>query len=61
MFDLSYDQINAMMKEGLVNHIENQKGKVTVDTTIKKLRYEISQLSTSMNNFITENENLVAN
>ena len=61
MFDLSYDQINAMMKEGLVNHIENQKGKVTVDTTIKELRYEISQLSTSMNNFITENENLVAN
>ena len=61
MFDLSYDQINAMMKEGLVNHIENQKGKVTVDTTIKKLRYEISKLSTSMNNFITENENLVAN
>ena len=61
MFDLSYDQINAMMKEGLVNHIENQKGKVTVDTTIKKLRYEISQLSTSMNNFITENENLLAN
>ena len=37
LFDLSYDQINAMKKKDLVNHIENLKGKVTVDATIKKL------------------------
>ena len=34
-FDLSYDHINAMKKKDLVNNIENLKGKVTVDTTIK--------------------------
>ena len=37
LFDLSYDQIHAMKKKDLVNHIENLKGKVTVDATIKKL------------------------
>ena len=36
-FDLSYVQVNAMKKKALVNHIENLKGKVTVDATIKKL------------------------
>ena len=55
LFDLSYDQINAMKKKDLVNHIENLKGKVTVDATIKKLCDEISQLSTSVNNLMTEN------
>ena len=58
LFDLSYDQINAMKKKDLVNHVENLKGKVTVDATIKKLCDEISQLSTSVNNLITENEKL---
>ena len=33
-----------MKKKDLVNHIENLKGKVTVDATIQKLYYEISQL-----------------
>ena len=54
LFDLSYDQINAMKKKDLVNQIENFKGKVTVDATIKKLCDEISQLSTSVNNLMTE-------
>ena len=36
-FDLSYDQINAMKKKDLVNDIENLKGKVTDDATIKKV------------------------
>ena len=44
-----------MKKKDLVNHIENLKGKVTVDATIKKLCDEISQLSTSVNNLMTEN------
>ena len=55
LFHLSYDQINAMKKKDLVNHIENLKGKVTVDATIKELCNEISQLSTSVNNLMTEN------
>ena len=55
LFDLSYDQINAMKKKDLVNHIENLKGKVTVDATIKKLCDEISQVSTSVSNLMTEN------
>ena len=54
LFDLSYDQTNAMKKKDLVNHIENLKGKVTVDATIKKLCDEMSQLSTAKNNLITE-------
>ena len=37
LFDLSYDQINAMKKKDLVNHIKNLKGKVTVYATIKKV------------------------
>ena len=36
LFDLSYDQINAMTKKDLVNHIENLKGKITFDATMKK-------------------------
>ena len=55
LFDLSYDQINAMKKKDLVNYIENLKEKVTVDATIKKLCDEISQLSMSVNNRMTEN------
>ena len=59
--DLSYDQINAMKKKDLVNHIENLKRKVTVDATIKKLCDEISQPSTLVNNLMTENGKIVAN
>ena len=44
-----------MKKKDLVNHIESLKGKVSVDATIKKLCDEISQLSTSVNNLMTEN------
>ena len=44
-----------MKKKDLVNHIENLKGKVTVNATIKKLCNEISQLSTLVNNLMTKN------
>ena len=44
-----------MKKKDLVSHIESLKGKVTVNATIKKLCDEISQLSTSVNNLVTEN------
>ena len=44
-----------MKKKDLVNRIENLKGKVTVDATIKELCNEMSQLSTSVNNLMTEN------
>ena len=44
-----------MKKKDLVNHIENLKGKVTVNATIKKLCDEISQLSTLVNNLMTKN------
>ena len=42
----------------LVNHIENLKGKVIDDLTIKKFCDEISQLSTSANNLMTENKKI---
>ena len=58
LFDFSYDQINAMKKKDLVNYIENLKGKVTVNTTTKQLCDELSQLSTSVNNLITEKEKI---
>ena len=48
-------KINTMKKKDLVNHIENLKGKVTVDATVKKLCDEILQLSTLVNNLMTEN------
>ena len=37
LFKLSHGQINAIKKKVLVNHIENLKGKVTVDAAMKKL------------------------
>ena len=55
LLDLSYDQINAMKKKDLVNYIKSLKEKVTVDANIKKLCDEILQLSTSVNNLMTEN------
>ena len=55
LFVLSYDQINVMKKKDLVNHIENLKGKVTVDATIKKLCNEILQQLLSLNNLMIEN------
>ena len=56
LFDLSYDQINVMKKIDLVNHMENLKGKVTVDFAIKRVCDEISQLSTLGNNLMSVNE-----
>ena len=56
LFDLSYDQINVMKKIDLVNHIENLKGKVTVDFAIKRVCDQISQLSTLGNNLMSVNE-----
>ena len=47
-----------MKKKDLVNHIKNLKEKVTVDATIKKLCDEILQLSTPVNNLMTENEKI---
>ena len=46
-----------MQKKDLVNHIQNLKGKVTEDATIKKFCNEISQLSTT-NNLMTKIEEL---
>ena len=47
-----------MKKNDLVNHVENLKGKVTVDATIKKLCNDILQLSTTVNNLMTENQKI---
>ena len=42
-------------KKDLINHIQNLKGKVTVDVPIRKLCDEMLQLSSSMNNLMIEN------
>ena len=37
LFELSFDEINAMKKKELVSKIEKLKGKVIVDNNIKNL------------------------
>ena len=45
LFELSFDEINAMKKKELVSKIEKLKGKVIVDNNIKNLCDQVSCLS----------------
>ena len=45
LFSLSYDAINGMKKNDLVDHIENLKGKVVVGNDIQGLFNQISKFS----------------
>ena len=49
LFDLSYDQINAMKKKDLVNHIEN--GKISTQLMV------VSNANTLLVTRVTELEN----
>ena len=60
IFELSFDEINAMKKKDLVSEIEKLKGKVAVDNNIKNLRDQISRLSENLVNLWIRMNNLVA-
>ena len=48
LFDLSFDEINAMKKKDLVREIEKLKGKVIVDNNIKNLCGQVSRLTENL-------------
>ena len=58
IFELSFDEINAMKKKDLVSEIEKLKGKVAVDNNIKNLRDQISHLSENLVKLMDSNERL---
>ena len=58
IFELSFDEINAMKKKDLVSEIEKLKGKVAVDNNIKNLRDQISRLSENLVKLTDSNEQL---
>ena len=58
LFELSFDEINAMKKKDLVSEIEKLKGKVAVDNNIKNLRDQISRLSENLVKLMDSNEQL---
>ena len=58
LFELSFDEINAMKKKDLVSEIEKLKGKVVVDTNIKKLFDQVSCLSENLAKLMELSEKL---
>ena len=58
IFELSFDEINAMKKKDLVSEIEKLKGKVAVDNNIKNFRDQISRLSENLVKLMDSNEQL---
>ena len=58
IFELSFDEMNAMKKKDLVSEIEKLKGKVAVDNNIKNLRDQISRLSENLVKLMDSNEQL---
>ena len=44
LFQLSFNEINAVKKKDLVNKIEKLKGKVAVDNNIKNLCDQVSHI-----------------
>ena len=58
LFSLSYDAINGMKKKGLVDHIENFKGKVVVGNDIQDLFNQIYKLSENVDCLLSASEKL---
>ena len=53
LFSLSYDAINGMKKNDLVDHIENLKGKVVVGNDIQGLFNQISRFSENVDRLVS--------
>ena len=56
LFDLSFDEINAMKKKDLVSEIKKLKGKVIVDNNIKNLCDQVSRLTENLAKLMESNE-----
>ena len=60
LFELSFDEINAVKKNDLVSEIEKLKGKVVVDNNIKNICDQVSCLSKNLVKLMELNEKLVS-
>ena len=58
LFELSFDEINAMKKKDLIREIKKLKGKVVVDNNIKNLCDQVSCLSENHVKLMESNEEL---
>ena len=60
LFELSFDEINAMKKKDLVSNIEKLKGKVVVDNNIKNCFDQVPRLSENLAKLMELNEKLIS-
>ena len=58
LFDLSFDEIDAMKKKDLVSEIEKLKGNVIIDNNIKNLCDQVSCLTENLAKLMESNEKL---
>ena len=58
LFDLSFDEINAVKKKDLVSEIEKLKWKVIVENNIKNLCDQVSRLTENLAKLMESNEKL---
>ena len=58
LFELSFDEINAMKKKDLVSEIEKLKGKVVVDNNIKNSCDQVSRLLENLAKLMESKEKL---
>ena len=58
--ELTYDAINAIKKKGLVDYIEEMKGKVVADKQIQNLCKENTNLSENVKSLTSTNERLTS-
>ena len=56
LFDLTYDAINAIKMEDLVDYIEKMNGKVVADNQIQNLCNEIKNLSDNVKSLVNTDE-----
>ena len=58
LFELSYDDINAMKKRDVVDQIDKMKGKVVVGSHVKDLCHQIEKLTEKLNDVVATNEKI---
>ena len=60
LFELSYDNINAMKKRDFVDQIEKMRGKVIVGSYKKDLCHQIEKLTKRLNNVMATNKKIAS-
>ena len=60
LFELSYDNINAMKKRDFVDQIEKMRGKVIVGSYKKDLCHQIEKLTKRFNNVMATNKKIAS-